>query len=203
MEELSGLGAVAIALLSGAGGSVLLEVFWRPWRARKKAAALLLSEILLNTELLLMQAHARFKNPKSIPADFHMSELGWSTAASSVVELPPKALKSALLLYMRYRDLNSNSQQYFVELQQVETSPVGSEARRKAEHRCAVIIDVFNTGIDSAIEHAKALTLTLFKLSRIKPEREMDSKALQAKVDDLLAGREERLRPPGEGGNPD
>jgi hypothetical protein len=103
---LPGVGTVALAILSGAGGSALLELWWKPRRDRRKAAGLLLADGLLNTELLVLQAHARFKNPRSIPADFEMSVLGWDTAGNVLSELDAELLKSLVLLYNRYRYLN-------------------------------------------------------------------------------------------------
>lgn len=193
MAILIALGGIALALISGAGGSALLEMFWRPRRDQKKAATLLLAEILLDTELLFMQAHARFKNPKNIPGDFHMSTLAWDTAASAIVELPPEVLKSALLLYNRYRDMNANVAQFATAVENVERTASGSAERKRAERQADVIIDVFNTSIDSAIDHAKQFTPTLFKLAKIKPAADLDMDNLKAKVDRLIAEREDRI----------
>ena len=194
MDVLGVLGTAALAIASGAGGSALLELFWKPKRDRKKAATLLLAEILLNTELLLMQAHARFKKPKNIPGDFHMSTLAWDTAASALVELPAQTLKSVLLLYNRYHDLNGNVTLFDGALRDIESHAVGSPERQRADRRADVIVDVFNTGIDSAIDHAKKLTPELFGLAKIKPAGDVDSDKLKAKVDQLFAEREDRIR---------
>ena len=60
----SGAGTIALALLAGAGGSALLELLWRPRRDRRRAAAIIVAEVALNTELLLLQAHARMADLK-------------------------------------------------------------------------------------------------------------------------------------------
>jgi hypothetical protein len=194
MEILIVLGGIALALISGAGGSALLEMFWRPRRDRKKAATLLLAEILLDTELLFMQAHARLKNPKNIPGDFHMSTLAWDTAASALVELPPGTLKSVLLLYNRYRDMNANVAQFAAAFDNIERTAPGSAERKRAERQADVIIDVFNTSIDSAIDHAKKFTPTLFKLAKLKPAADLDIDKLKSNVDRLFAERENRIK---------
>jgi len=194
MGILETVGGIVVALVSGAGGAVLLEVFWKPRRDRRKAATLLLAEILLNTELLLMQTRARQARPKSIPGDFHMSTLAWDTVSNALVELPAEVLKSVLLLYNRYRDLNTFVGQFAEALRDVDANEPGSAVRLRAERHSDVIIDVFNTSIDSTIDHAKKLSVTLFKIAGIKPTGEMDYEAMKAKVDRLFEEREERIR---------
>jgi hypothetical protein len=195
------LGTIALALLSGAGGALLLELLYKPHHERARAAALLLAEILINTEVLLLQAHARIANPKGIPGDFKMSTLGWDTAASSLRELPPSTLKSALLLYNRYHHLNSCVDLFAEALADIERYPkehdprTGANPRQKAERQADVIIDVFNTGIDQAIDHAKELTPLLFRLAGI-PEKAptAEESDFAGKVEKLRAEREERLK---------
>ena len=169
-------------------------MFWRPRRDRRKAATLLLAEILLDTELLFMQAHARFKNPKNIPGDFPMRTLAWHTAASALVELPPETLKSALLLYNSYRGMNANVAQFATALEEIERSAPDSPERKRATRQADVIIDVFNTSIDSSIDHAKKFTPTLFKLAKLKPAGDLDTDKLKAKVNRLMTEREDRIR---------
>ena len=103
---LPGVGVVVLAMLSGAGGSALLELYYKPLRERKRAARLLLSEILLNTDLALLQANARDRAPKKIPADFDFSKLAWNAAAGLLSELPLDLLKRVVLLYNRYDSCN-------------------------------------------------------------------------------------------------
>lgn len=43
---LPGLGTVALAILSGAGGAALLELWWKPRRERRRAAALVHSDLM-------------------------------------------------------------------------------------------------------------------------------------------------------------
>src|SRR5262245_12375852 len=86
---LSIIGPSVLAILSGAGGAALLEVYWKPRQDRRKAATVLLSEILNNTQLCLLQANARQKAPKRIPADFRLELQGWDAAQDKLSELPP------------------------------------------------------------------------------------------------------------------
>jgi hypothetical protein len=43
---------VGLSLLSGAGGALLLEVWWKPRQARKRAAVLLRAEIQENRDFI-------------------------------------------------------------------------------------------------------------------------------------------------------
>jgi hypothetical protein len=201
MTLLEALGTVALALLSGAGGAALLDLYYKPRRDCKKAATLLLAEILINTELLLLQAHARAKNPRGIPGDFKMSTLAWDTAAPVLAELPAPVLKSALVLYNRYHYLNNCVALYKDALADIERHPpgphggTGVDARAKAERQADLVLDVFNTGIDAAIDHAKELTPLVFALAKIDPTAPPPEQAdFQGKVDKLFAERHERLR---------
>ena len=96
-QALPGLGTALLAIISGAGGSALLDLFWKPRQERRKAAAILMADVLLNTELLLLQAHARVKNPKRIPDDFNMSLIGWDATSESLRELPAGLIKGSLI----------------------------------------------------------------------------------------------------------
>lgn len=94
-----GAGTILLALLAGAGGSALLELIWKPRRDRRRAASLLVAEVAMNTELLLLQAHARFKNPTGIPADLRLATIGWEAAGELVSELPTQLLRKLVILY--------------------------------------------------------------------------------------------------------
>jgi hypothetical protein len=144
-QSLPGLGAALIAIISGAGGSALLELFWKPRQQRRKTATILMADILLNTELLLLQAHARTKNPKRIPDDFNVSLMGWDAASESLRELPAGLIKSLVLLYNRYRYLNATAQNFGKLLDQYELLPDTDPRKLRLQRNLDVYIDVFNT----------------------------------------------------------
>lgn len=190
----SGAGTILLAVLSGAGGSALLELFWKPRRDRLKAATLLVAEVAFNTELLLLQAHARLKNPKSVPADFALSTLSWGAAGDLVSELPVKMLRELVLLYNQFESLNRHVGAFGQYLREFESLPVGSAARAKAELQVLSTIDVFNTGIDSTIDNAQALLPQLARLAQVKetqPDAPLD---LESRVAKMIAERQERLQ---------
>jgi|SRR4051812_27339000 len=193
---LPGIWTTAIGFLSGAGGSALLDLWWKPQRERKKAAGLLLADVLLNTELLIAQAHARFKNPNSIPADFELSVLGWESASNSLSELDAETLKSLVLLYHRYRYLNKCVFLYAEALRERDATAVDDARRPRMERQLDLAIDVFNTAIDSAIEQGKQLLPRILSAAKIKESRTPPGEVrnYQDLVDKLFAEREARMR---------
>ena len=195
---LPGIGTAVLAIISGAGGSALLELYWKPRRDRRKAAALLLSEVLLNTDLALLQAHFREKFTRKIPGDVSFSHLAWDATTDLLRELPADLLKQILLLYVRYEQLNSYVQEYGKTLDELQAAQAANNAHRETmlKGHLNSIIDAFNTALDKVIETAKDPILPqLLKLSGIK---EMKTEKLprdyMADVEKLLEERAERIR---------
>lgn len=155
-----------------------------------------MADILLNTQLLLLQAHARFKNLKSIPGDFEMSLIGWQTSASALSEMPAETIKTLVLLYNRYRYLNDRVGAFARVLQQRDALPEGDARRLQLQRELDLMIDTFNTGIDKAIEDGKAILPDLLALSGVKehPVAEEQLRNYAADVDKLFADREERIK---------
>jgi len=151
----SGAGSVLLALLAGAGGSALLEVLWRPWRDRRRAASLLTAEIMMNTQLLLLQAHARQHNPRGVPADFRMSTIAWDAATNLVSELPQTLLRKIVILYGQYDAINRNVAAFGVALDDYKAATAGTGAARDAETMVIRILDVFNTGLDATLKRGQ------------------------------------------------
>ena len=195
-QVLPGLGTALLAIISGAGGSALLELFWKPRQERRKVATTLMADILLNTELLLLQAHARVRNPKGIPDDFNLSLMGWDATSESLRELPAELIKSLVLLYNRYRYLNSTAQNFGKSLDQYESLPDTDPRKQRLQRNLDVYIDVFNTSLDKAIENGKTTLPQLLILSGVKERAEAEAKLRDyAKdVEKLLSDREERIR---------
>jgi hypothetical protein len=195
-QVLPGLGTALLAIISGAGGSALLELFWKPRQERRKTAAILMADILLNTELLLLQAHARVKNPKRIPDDFNMSLIGWDSASGLLRELPAELIKSLVFLYNRYRYLNATAQNFGQSLNQYESLPDADPRKLKLQRNLDVYIDVFNMSLDKAIEDGKTILPKLLALSGVKERAEAGAKLrdYEKEVEKLLADREERIR---------
>lgn len=182
-----GAGSILLALLAGAGGSALLELLWRPRRDRRRAASLIVAEVAMNTELLLLQAHARKLNPTGIPSDLQLSTLAWAAAGELVSELPASLVRKLVLLYNQFDALNAHVQAFGTALRERDATTSGSREREKAETMLAGIIDVFNTGIDSTLDRGQEVIPELADLALVKETEEqkrqvVDYAALAAKA---------------------
>jgi hypothetical protein len=191
----SGTGNVLLALLAGAGGSALLELLWRPRRDARRAAVLLVSEVALNTEILLLFAHVRQTNPKNIPADFSLSTVAWEAAAGLVSELPPALVRRLVLQYHHYASLNSHVGLFSAALDARDVAPPESAERAKSERLIISIIDVFNMGVDRCIHRGQAMIPLLVGLARIKEDIENNAGAIDyaKRAAALLSEREKRM----------
>lgn len=161
-------GTIVLALLAGAGGSALLELMWRPRRDRRRGASLLLAEVALNTELLLLQSHARQKNPLGIPSDFIMSTIAWDAASDLVSELPAKDVRDLVQLYAKYAALNRHVAQFDGQLAALEAATPGTKAYEDAATFVARTIDVFNSGLDSTLGDGQSLLPRLLEHADVK-----------------------------------
>ena len=168
----SSAGNVLLAILAGAGGSALLELFWRPRRDRKRAASLFVAEVALNTELLLLQAHARTTNPFGIPADLRMSTIAWESAADLISELPAEMVRALVQLYNQYHSLNRQIDGFGGYLDAFKAAPSGSSEERDAETMVLRVIDVFNTGLDATLRNGQTVLPDLIKFSGMDAEKD-------------------------------
>jgi hypothetical protein len=196
-DLLPGLGTVALAIVSGAGGSALLELWYKPRRDRRRAAKALVAEIMLNTDLALLHAHARWKAVKKIPGDFRFSLICWDSAAELISELPVDLIKSVVILYNRYKQCNEAVAFYREGLDQLEAIPDGNPNRReKVTKFLDSVIDVFNTGIDKSIDDGKKLLPTFMEHANIPKGRitKGPPRDYAHVVNAFLNEREERIR---------
>ena len=192
---LPGVGTAALAIISGAGGSALLEIFWKPRRDRRKAATLLAAEIGLNTELAILQAHARWRARRKIPGDLSFSRLAWDATTDLLRELPPDLLKRILLLYTRYEHLNYCVEDYGKTVDELQTAKNDPHRENILKHHLNSTIDVFNTALDTTIDSGKEIMPLLLKAAGIKETKDKNAPRDYAKdVDKLLREREERIR---------
>jgi hypothetical protein len=172
----SSAGTILLAMLAGAGGSVLLELLWRPRRDRQRAAGLLTAEVALNTELLLLQAHARQADRFGIPADLRMSVMGWHAVAALVSELPFAENRALIHIYNQYDALNRQVEAYGIALAKHKAASAGSSEYRDSETMVLRILDVFNTGLDATLANGQRLIPGLAELAGIKETAEEKAK---------------------------
>lgn len=181
-------------MLSGAGGSALLELYYKPKRDRWRAAALLLSEVLLNTELALLQATTRFEDPKKLPADFSFSLMAWDAVAPRLSELPPDLLKRILLLYNRYRACNHAVVLHSKAADERTSLPPknGEERRKQLTVFINSTIDVFDTGLDNTLEDARDILPQLLQLGGGRRRPRAAVEAYRLRCEQYFAERDRR-----------
>lgn len=192
---LPGLGAVLIAIASGAGGSALLELYWKPRRDRKRLAAVLYAEILQNAQFILLWTHVRHQQPRTIPADFHLSRIGFDSTSELLRELSPVQLKRVLLLYNRFQAANRQVAAYAEALDEFEALKRSGEDTAKVERHMDTILDTFNTGLDKAFEQSKEVVEEVMRLGGIreKVDPEEPPPDYRARVQQHMAHRRRRL----------
>ncbi len=184
-----------LAIISGAGGSALLELYYKPRRDRRKAATLLAAEISTNAELLLLHAEFRKTNPRKIPRDFQLSKSGWDIASQLLAELPPDLLKKVLVLYARIDSLNDAVLLYENAVREIQALAKDSPGLPKAQNYANTIIDVFNTGVDHAFDSAKGVLPGLIELAKIpKKLRKEPVNDYEARVKAMMSERKKRLQ---------
>ena len=105
LKLLPGLGAVLLALLGGVVGSMLLELWWKPRRTRRRIAALLVEEVNLNAQMIQNYIHVLRRDPGSISPDFELSRLALDAVAQDVGELPPTVAGHVILAYHHFECL--------------------------------------------------------------------------------------------------
>jgi hypothetical protein len=191
----SSIGTIGLAILAGAGGSALLELLWKPRRDKRRAATLLLSEIALNTELLLLHAHVRQTEPGRIPADLRMSVMAWNATADLVSELPGKIIRDLVVLYNRYDSLNRQVLLFgeaVGERMHAQTQTQRNNADEMAKHT----LNAFNSGVDVAIDHGQTLLRQLIPLAEWKESAAEKAKVIDysKRAADFTKMRQEQLK---------
>src|SRR2546427_9038635 len=197
--HLPGLGTVLLALFGGAAGSVLLELWWKPWRTRRRVAALLAEEVNLNAQILKLHTHLRQRDPGRISPDFQLSQLAFDAVAQEIGELPPSVAGHVILTYHRFDHLRRLREMFGERSRRWREA----EARDRGDvetimHDTLGALDAFNVILDTTLKEAHE-TLTLLQAHAPKRKRREVSDAEYAeRVAASEAERLERLKHLGE-----
>ena len=185
-------GSILLSVLAGAGGSVLLELLWRPRRDRRRAASLVLTEVAFNTQLCLLQTHARTMGSSLVPADFSMSTMAWDAAGNLLSELPTALLRELILVYNQYRSLNDHVKAFADAINVHDAADRGTDLWLKKTQQMKVTIDVFNSGVDATIRNGQKLLPQLTILAGFK-ETDKSVPDLAGDVARVIGDRQQRL----------
>src|SRR5690348_7891598 len=155
LQLLPGLGTVLLALFGGVLGSMLLEVWWKPWRARRRVAALLVEEVNLNAQILKLQTHLRQRDPGRIPRDFQLSRIGFEAIAQEIGELPANVAGRVILTYHRFDHLRRLREIFGERYQRWrEAAAAGRDETKKLRRSTLNALDTFNVMLDKALKEA-------------------------------------------------
>jgi len=191
---LPGIGTTLVAILSGAGGSAILELFWKPRRSKRRAAALIHADMILNYQLILAWAELRKSTPRKIPDDMILCRVGFDNAAGMIGDLPPELLRRLVGYYNRVDDLNRNLHNHSLALSTLESLDSASPRVPKLKGYLNSVIDVWNSGLDKVFETSQDLLPELEKIAKITAKKHERKRDIAAEARTLNAERAERLK---------
>lgn len=176
MEQvLPGIWTALIAVVSGAGGAALLELWLKPKRLRRSAAIVLAAEVVQNGIVLALHLVSGKKHPLWIAHDFRLSVIGFQSIADRVSELPPKVVRRTLLLYGRFDELNQAMTRYW-ELSRLCNELADDDPRRdRMESYLDEVLAVFHGRADTAFKEAKAVLPMLKAMGQIEEEPDAEN----------------------------
>jgi len=192
VQLLPGVGTVLLALFGGAAGSVVLELWWKPRRTRRRVAALLVEELNLNAQMIQTYIQVLRRDPGSISPDFELSRLALDAVAQEVGELPPTVAGHVILAYHHFESL-PRLLEILRERNRRWREAEGATGRSDVEELKAYTInalDVFTVALNAAFKEAGE-TLTLLQAYAPKQERRGVSGAEYARR--VAAAEAERL----------
>jgi hypothetical protein len=188
---LPGVATVLLALFGGAGGSLLLELWWSPWRARRRVAALLAEEVNLNAQILKLHVHVRRTEPGRIDADFQLMRLAFDAVAQDIGMLPAKVAGQVILTYHYFDRLNRLREMFSERLGRWrEAQRTNRDDVKDLERDVIGAVDAFNVRIDVAYKAAGELLPVLL---RYAPKRERRAVSDEEYADRVRTAEAERV----------
>jgi hypothetical protein len=95
---------VGLSLLSGAGGALLLEVWWKPRQARKQAAVLLRAEIQENRDFIQARLPEMDERTR-IRRDLLLPKVALDAAVSDLGYFPLPLAQAVIRVYHEYEKI--------------------------------------------------------------------------------------------------
>jgi hypothetical protein len=168
---------LGVSLFGGAGGALLLDVWWKPRRARHRTSVLLRAEIAVNRRAI-EDAMPETGADVQIVENFSLPVVGWDAVAGEVGELPIALAQDVIALYHLYAKIRG---------------AYASQAETVAEYRDATK----DSHVRAALDNFGVVTQSL----RVLMQRGLDaSDAILARLDEeversILPGRRPRIAP--------
>jgi len=191
---LPGVATALLALFGGAGGSLLLELWWNPWRARRRVAALLAEEVNLNAQILRLHVHLRRADPGNIAADFQVMRLAFDAVAQEVAVLPAKVAGQVILTYHYFDRLNRLRDMFGERLGRWrEAQRTNRDDVKELEHNTMGALDAFNVLVDVSYKAAGELLPVLLGYAPKRERRAVSDEEYAERVRTAEAERVARL----------
>jgi hypothetical protein len=167
---------VGFSLFGGAGGALLLDLWWKPRRARQRAAVLLHAEIEANSKSI------RERLPKSgqtvgMHPDLLLPTIAWEAVSTDVSEFPVNLADQVVRLYHLYAEIIQYHELLSESLE--EYSDVEFRKVEEAQENFRVVEQALSAAMTEAIQASEVL------LPGLDRERAMS----------MLPGRRPRLTP--------
>jgi hypothetical protein len=184
LEKLApGLVTVVLALFGGAGGSLLLDMWWKPRRVRRRVAALLMHEVNVNTQAMAVHTYLREQHPRQVSADFRLSRLGFDAVASEIAELPPQVASDVIVLYHHFEHLHVLREAFSrTHAAWRAAEATGQGEIEKVKRYCLAALDGFNVNLDETLTEARAVFALLRQHAPRQPWRQVSDAELREKV---------------------
>jgi hypothetical protein len=190
---LPGVTTALLALFGGAGGSLLLELWWNPRRTRRRVAALLAEEVNLNAQILKLQAHLRRTDPGRLTADFQVMQAAFEAVAQEIGALPADVAGQLILTYHYFDGLNRLQQMCSERMHRWRDAQAKGGDVRELERDVIKALDAFYVLVDTTYK-AAGETLTMLRVYAPKrKQREVSDEEYAARVAASEAERVARL----------
>jgi len=192
---LPGIVTAVLALFGGAGGSALLELWWKPRRTRRRVAVLLAYEVNLNLKAMLAHTIARERHLMQVSADFKLSTVAFDALAEQIAELPAHTASQVLDVYHRFERLHRLREAFSATHQRWRDAEAeGRPDVEQLKRYCLAALDGFNTRLDDTITDTRA---TFDELRRLGPDQgwhELPEGDAREQITKQLQERDARLK---------
>jgi hypothetical protein len=166
---------LGLSLFGGAGGAVLLEMWWNPRYAKKRAAVLLLAEIRKNRDLL--EDRAPRLSGIAIFRDLMLPTIALDATVADLGHFPVQLAQEIICLYHDYaKILRAYDLQVEAFNDTVGVGPPAEEKTRNFEVTRTVLLQLMTRGLNAsdkvipALEAEAAKSMLPGRRPRLLPE---------------------------------
>lgn len=149
---------LGVSLFGGAGGALLLDLWWKPRRARQRTAVLLRAEIEANREVI-RQRLPKSEQDVGMHTDLLLPTVAWEAVATEVGELPVALADQVIRVYHQYAKIIRHDELLSESLE--EYTEVESGQREQAQENFRVNKQALSIAMTAALELSERVLLEL------------------------------------------